>query len=373
MENEGSTSPTWNAIRRLSVATDSRSPSTLHPQVSGLQIPPLRTSSTRPQRFPGDGMDYRRPINSTRDSSSQTPFAVIDLTGDDAGPSTASARPLARGPGTTRAQRPPRFSREIIDIDQDSHPNSGPSEPAPDPEVQFISSRPINPPRQPSLQRADRFDDDIESLFADDIATIRIHELDVARNRARNLHPTRNVAHPWAENLNARDRNLVRELERQFLQTRRPREPMPPPRGQRRNRPATARISVGFHVPVELNFERIGFDLMGAGPPPPPPTYDAPATAPDGFTRSPAEDDVLVCPNCGDELCVGESDLKRQVWILRGCGHVYCGDCANNRFSTKKRGKEKLDSHRPKPFKVCVVDGCDKKTSSRTAMIQVFL
>ncbi len=41
-----------------------------------------------------------------------------------------------------------------------------------------------------------------------------------------------------------------------------------------------------------------------------------------GFTRSPKEDDVLVCPNCEEELCVGASEEKKRVFVIKACGHV---------------------------------------------------
>jgi hypothetical protein len=85
-------------------------------------------------------------------------------------------------------------------------------------------------------------------------------------------------------------------------------------------------IHVGFIAPA-LNFGAVGFDLgfedgHAEAPPPAPPTYNAPAPAPEGFTRCPQEEEVLLCPNCEDELCTGDSDQKRQVWLVKGCGHV---------------------------------------------------
>jgi hypothetical protein len=47
--------------------------------------------------------------------------------------------------------------------------------------------------------------------------------------------------------------------------------------------------------------------------------------APEGFTRNPTEEDVLVCPNCDAELSVGNDEVKRQVWLVKGCGHVSSG------------------------------------------------
>ena len=99
------------------------------------------------------------------------------------------------------------------------------------------------------------------------------------------------------------------------------REPTLPPRARR------GHIHVGF-MPPNFDYGAAAFDLGFADPedeqPAPPPTYEAPSKAPDGFTRSPQEDDVLVCPNCGDELRCGDSEVKKQVWIVKHCGHVRC-------------------------------------------------
>ena len=81
-----------------------------------------------------------------------------------------------------------------------------------------------------------------------------------------------------------------------------------------------------FDQPV-LNFETVGFELARNDPPaapPPRPTYSAPPAPPAGFTRTPTEDDVVVCPNCDSELGQGD-EIKRQVWVIRSCGHVRFG------------------------------------------------
>lgn len=45
-----------------------------------------------------------------------------------------------------------------------------------------------------------------------------------------------------------------------------------------------------------------------------------------------------------------------------------------NRHQKKTaKGKEKQGPARTKPFKECVVDGCEKRVSPKTAVIQVFL
>ncbi|KAK3044225.1 hypothetical protein LTS18_001847, partial [Coniosporium uncinatum] len=102
----------------------------------------------------------------------------------------------------------------------------------------------------------------------------------------------------------------------------------------------------------DLGLDRIGTAARG---PAPPPTYEAPPKAPEGFTRSPEEDDVIVCPNCGDELMTGETETKRQIWVVKTCGHVYCGQCML--FRTKVKQKQPnmmpLEGQMPKPFKQC--------------------
>lgn len=131
----------------------------------------------------------------------------------------------------------------------------------------------------------------------------------------------------------------------------------------------------GFQfVAPDIDFRLAGFamgmrddDIMDDLPETPPPPYSPPSPAPEGFTRSPQEGDELICPNCEEELCMGDSDEKKSVWIVKACGHAYCGSCATNRSVTRKgRGKTK-------PFKACVVEGCGKRTSPKASMIQVYL
>lgn len=81
-----------------------------------------------------------------------------------------------------------------------------------------------------------------------------------------------------------------------------------------------------FQIPNVMDFQTVGFDLEYPDRQPPVaprlPTYEAPEPARLGFKRSPKNGDVLVCPICDDELGAGESDTKRQVWVVKACGHV---------------------------------------------------
>jgi hypothetical protein len=126
-------------------------------------------------------------------------------------------------------------------------------------------------------------------------------------------------------------------------------------------------------VAPSFDFDAVGFDL-GLNDTPvllPPPSITPPNPAPDGYTRSPNADELYICPNCDRELRTGETELQRQIWVIRACGHVYCGECANNRSAAKQK-KEKKPVH-TKPFSHCVEKGCDRRTVSKHSMIQIFL
>jgi hypothetical protein len=82
-------------------------------------------------------------------------------------------------------------------------------------------------------------------------------------------------------------------------------------------------------LPDQLNFIAQGFAMGPVGQGhgdararPPPPTYDPPSPPRAGYTRAPKEEDILLCPNCEEELGIGKDDIKRQVWVIKKCGHV---------------------------------------------------
>lgn len=62
-------------------------------------------------------------------------------------------------------------------------------------------------------------------------------------------------------------------------------------------------------------------DLSSLSPPRPAPSYKPPSPAPEGFTRSAQDDEVVVCPNCEHELGTGD-DVRQQIWVAKPCGHV---------------------------------------------------
>lgn len=71
---------------------------------------------------------------------------------------------------------------------------------------------------------------------------------------------------------------------------------------------------------LALDYEAQGFTLTNTARVVP--EYKPPSPAPKGFTRTAGEDEIVICPNCNEELGVGEDPLKRQIWISKPCGHV---------------------------------------------------
>lgn len=150
----------------------------------------------------------------------------------------------------------------------------------------------------------------------------------------------------------------------------------------------------GVFQQPRLNYDVQGFELVGTAHSSPPPRVPSPHKAPraaaPGFTRKVEEDEIVVCPHCGDELGTGSGDLKQQIWVVKQCGHVsltrsisqilrliltqvYCGECAANRHV--RRGKKIVPpvEGKPEPFKTCVVGDCKKPVTSKTAFFQVYL
>lgn len=219
-----------------------------------------------------------------------------------------------------RPSRLPRFGREVLNQDVEvielgsddegttpylqSGENSQRQQASP--EVEFLSSRPLSPARRrPQTARGHRpasarpiapgFD-----LFEGEGLEDFMEEIQVIReNRIR---PT-----PRRENT---------DLFQRFLEGV-------------AGRPVGARLAArlpftapAFLLPGDLDFGTAAFNFGYDSPEPEPATYEAPPPPPTGFTRSPQEDETVICPNCDRELCSGETDLDKQVWVLKTCGHV---------------------------------------------------
>ncbi|QDS77387.1 hypothetical protein FKW77_006004 [Venturia effusa] len=351
---------------------------------NAITLPPMQ----RVTRWNRDGLDFRRPVrsaespisfSSTTSSSTITEMSrrssVIDLTNEE-----SSAAPEA-GSGTFgQASRGPRYGRQIIDLSADS------------PEA---TSRPPPPP----AERQSRATNTQSQERSPEVELLSVRRLPEPRNTRPSHSPDvqiTNIGGP--SDRGGRRRMAARDEEDDLTITEVRQIPgaLPPPPARRHYQlqlmpmlggVAAARVRLGFSgaqagvpagsgfrfVAPDIDFRIAGFamgmpdDDIDDHPETPPPPYVPPTPAPEGFTRSPQDGDELICPNCEEELCNGDSDEKKSVWIVKACGHVYCGTCASNR-SISKKGRVKT-----KPFKNCVVEGCGKRTTSKPSMIQVYL
>lgn len=260
-------------------------------------------------RFRGDGLDMRRPVLST-----QSVRDVIDLTRESPTNTSNTAQtvqPPRHGPQEERsqdessrrppaqAQRGPRYHRPIIDTDTAADTTNTVDLRDSSPEVQFIRERPRSrsrnnrgqnhgqpePPERFSvtpgfpMRRGANFGIDLNSRHRPPISLPDLQRL---------LPPFARLFGP-GEELVAIDDWDVRDFD------------------------------------INMNVNMQGFNLQNPSAPvqqPRLPMYEAPSAPREGFTRDLKEDDILVCPNCDDELGTGDNDVKRQVWIVKTCGHV---------------------------------------------------
>ncbi|KAI4726934.1 cell cycle control protein [Aureobasidium sp. EXF-10728] len=345
-----------------------------------------------PPHFPRDGYDYRRPLSSARSSTSAN--NIIDLTSDDdsTAPGNAPTPQPQPQPQPTAAPVPlPRFGREIIDLSADTSP-AQPAQPrhartSSSPEVQFVFSRPrsrtdqrAQPP--PFLDPHPEHRRHVPELVLDDPED----DVIIAGERAGV-----NLLGPLGAH--RRYGGLVQRLfeggaripgpVRAAVTTIMRGGPMPHFFGAANDDGENSRAAniLGMAgMPGFMNYDTVAFDLLGNPDDHvqlPVPKFDPPPPAAEGFTRDPTEEDTIVCPNCEDELAVGESEEKRQVWVVKGCGHVYCGTCMNNRKRrTNKgtKGKGRADEPvLPPPFSTCQADDCRIRVSHKNDVMQIFL
>ena len=314
-----------------------------------LQFPQsLNTTSSASQpslptfRFPGDGLDHRRP------TMSQPAPNVIDLTTEPDSPTQPISLTNASTSTSTRANRGPRYSREdiidLIDDDNDNlfgdydsgiFPDTDETLPNTDnntsPDVEILGSRPLRqpdpPPPAPPPQGIAAYTallrnhSNRASHHPEGVHLPSIPGASLIRS-LWNYVPGGPAGDAVANVLNSED--MYRSLSgsrphlphtrfhRAMAWQRGPQEHITPP-GWARHR-----------VPHDLDFESQGFQLGHESPPRRVPAFKPPPPARLGFTRSPREDDEIVCPNCERELGVGEGELERQVWVVKNCGHVGC-------------------------------------------------
>lgn len=348
----------------------------------------LALPTRRPSHFVGDGYDYRRPIMSAGGgagaAANRGPAAVIDLTHEDGtrgqdrqATSTHDTEAVA---GSSRAQRLPRFARNIMDnageedvgehstartstvssilggyralAHTDRHPHySGLRQPhrqqssyADMDELFLIGERPRSRRNTASRESTAHalpaprsvtpyptgLNDPID-LTGEDDEVVHLESRTLPRTNL--VEPTatagvgtRGLLEPLLAGFEAGGRLFNRFAGGARTTTaalddyhhHRPRNPVIPADDYPQ---ITARHQMAaIHL---MDYGTVAFDMgLEGGNQPAQPKYQAPPAAKSGFTRSPGEDEIVVCPNCGDELAMGNSEEKQTVWVMKKCGHV---------------------------------------------------
>ncbi|KAJ5881056.1 uncharacterized protein N7473_012109 [Penicillium subrubescens] len=293
-----------------------------------------RPARLPPIRAPRDGFDYRRPAEVRAQEDD-----VIDLTNEPETPPQRTHTHNENRPPHSSSSRLPRFGRNIMAeadiVDLEDEPDDAGEGPSSSPEVQFLRATVRHP--QPPPRRWEGV-----SLFQTNFP--------LTRSRAPE------EVTPWARPRLPRPHNItVSHLDTLFL-------------GARDSIPNMSSAE------VYLDYTTSSFPMETA------PTryedrrrrdtYKPPSPAPEGFSRTLGEDDVAVCPNCDWELGTGEGK-KQEIWLAKQCGHVYCGECAENRSLSKARKAQ--TPPKTKPFSKCQVEGCGKLVSAPTAMLHLYL
>ena len=293
---------------------DRREPSN-HPDPRSPFLPDF--NNLQMNRFVGDGFDYRRPVMTQANPS------IIDLTEES--PTSRLPAPPARGETPmASSRRSGRPEHPVIDLDEEY----GNDEPEiqierirdTSPEFEVLYSRPLSAarPRAQSTGNVARRDGSHsrrpvratpQLSIQRSMASLRRGLLQEATNRmgiyqnmfrpparAPGHHQHHHEGHPHQQ----AGHRVPNENDMLYFPG----------------------VGLDFHLPDQLDFESQGFRMGDVRPQPPPPTYEPPPQARPGFTRSPKEDDVLICPNCNSELGVGRDEEKRQVWVVKRCGHV---------------------------------------------------
>ncbi|KAE8380889.1 hypothetical protein BDV26DRAFT_289976 [Aspergillus bertholletiae] len=290
-----------------------------------------------PMRYAGDGLDLRRPVVSASPQTDE----VIDLTNE---PDSPPQQQDTSGRATPRRPRQPRFGRDIMAdvVDLEDEPNNTIDLDSPSsPEVQFVGAnvRPQLPRPLPSQPR--RLD-----FGAGLVRFLRLDDPRVQDFPGRGL---------FSRDLGWRSRGSLRrppdEVETFWLGD-----------GQGGAVDLTINLDMDGPLAMDYQIQRISPDRGSR------PAYKPPSPPPEGFTRNLGEDEAVCCPNCDAELGTGD-EIQQQIWVVKQCGHVYCGQCATHRSKLNA----KKASQPVKPFSKCQVVDCGKTLSAPKAMFQIYL
>lgn len=181
------------------------------------------------------------------------------------------------------------MTTEVVDLEDDPGPSgSGQGDAPSSPEVQFISASVRPPPSRPSRQPT--FGHNLlHMLHLHDPRVHGVPNRDVFREevarRARRMarHPPLDVDTVWVGGSGG------------------------------------AIDLTNFNLNLEMDYVLQSLATPDRGPPPN--AYKPPSPAPEGFTRTAGEDEVVCCPNCDSELGTGD-ETKQQIWVSKQCGHV---------------------------------------------------
>ncbi|MCJ1230107.1 hypothetical protein MMC12_006778 [Toensbergia leucococca] len=258
---------------------------------------------------------------------SQPTRDIIDLTeGSNSPPGTRTLPNPDTDPTFTsqRANRPPRFPRDIIDVDDPESLSTLPTNTARDasPDIELLYSRTIPQGTRPQTRP--------QGIFGYVPTATRVDgsSADAIQNRRPSAsNHSQSVRDAWTEARNQmrRDHSMNMMVGQQQPRITHQGRHLSLSQGFQDRQEGVLFMGVqpNLTLPGNLDFIAQGFPMGDIGRVhPAPPTYDAPPSPRTGFTRSPKEDNVLVCPNCDEELGMGSDDTKRQVWVVKQCGHV---------------------------------------------------
>ncbi|KAM3087256.1 hypothetical protein ACMFMG_001360 [Clarireedia jacksonii] len=125
------------------------------------------------------------------------------------------------------------------------------------------------------------------------------------------------------------------------------------------------------------------------------PEHVPPPAVKEGFTRSPQETDVAICPSCEMELVhrkdIGEEQVAKKsgrapsrkdreehpFWVVKDCGHVFCNTCFQHRSTPDKSPistnfRASTDPRMAKKI-LCSVDDCESDVRTKDRWVGVFL
>ena len=248
--------------------------------------PPQNRHPPQQTRYAGDGLDFRRPIMSSPPGTG----SVIDLTNE---PDTSPRRMADVVDLEEEGEGDDEDEEDIVILNNTGHPSS--------PEVEFVGSTtrppdptplhpPLQPPPQPPLPQ-----------FGTSTGFGRSHLWQWLRGHPRFAGSAFSGGLAFGRQLPWPTRIFG-----------------PPPQED------TLFIGDDADGGIDLTVD-LDVDLNPSGSRPeqrvPVDTYKPPSPPPEGFTRNAQEDDVVVCPNCDEELGMGD-EIKQQIWAVKNCGHV---------------------------------------------------